>query len=133
MPAQNRLWTHQQPESVQRILRQPVQQGSQERPVAREEAWPGRAWLPLQDRDLVTQHQDLRVLIRVAHWQEPQQREHVRHAEVDQSQQYRRSSCRSWQTSGVEPATRPRRNQNIATPAATTAPTWADEISAGTG
>jgi hypothetical protein len=72
VPAQHRVRPHQQPELIQHAPRQPVQQRSQQRPVARKEAWPGRAQLPVQDRDLVTQHQDLRVLIRVAHWQEPQ-------------------------------------------------------------
>jgi hypothetical protein len=33
---------------------------------------PGRAELPLQDRDLVAQHQDLGVLVKVARRQQPQ-------------------------------------------------------------
>ena len=47
--------------------------------------------LPLQDRELVTQREDLRVLVPVAHRQQPQQREHVRHTEIGQSQQHGRS------------------------------------------
>jgi len=50
----------------------PVQQGGQERPVGRGEPRPVRAQLPLQDRDLVAQCQDFRVLVTVAHRQQPQ-------------------------------------------------------------
>jgi hypothetical protein len=72
VPAQNRLRTHQQRDPAQHIPRQPVQQGGQERPVAPGEPWPGRTQLPLQDRDLVTQHQDLHVLVPVADRKQPQ-------------------------------------------------------------
>ena len=72
VPAQNRLRTRQQRDPAQPIPRQPVQQCGQERPVAQGEPWPGRAQLPLQDRDLVTQHQDLHVLIPVAGRKQPQ-------------------------------------------------------------
>ena len=72
LPAQHRVRPHQQPEPAEHVAWEPVQQGGQERPVGGGEPQPGRAQLPVQDRDLVTQHQDLRVLIRVAHWQEPQ-------------------------------------------------------------
>lgn len=51
---------------------EPVQQGGQERAVAGGEPRPGRAGLPLQDRDLVAQHQDLGVLVQVACQQQPQ-------------------------------------------------------------
>ena len=54
MPAQRRLWPHQQPEPAKHVLWEPVQQGGQERPVAGEEPRPGLAQLSLQDRDLVT-------------------------------------------------------------------------------
>ena len=72
VPAQNRVRPHQQPEPAQHIPRQPVQEGGPERPVARKEPWPGRAQLPLQDRDLVTQYKDLRVLVPVTHRQQTQ-------------------------------------------------------------
>jgi len=49
-----------------------VQQGGQERAVASGEPWPGRAELPLQDRDLVAQRQDLDVLVPAACRQQPQ-------------------------------------------------------------
>ena len=50
---------------------EPVQQGGQERAVAGGEPRPGRAELPLQDRDLVAQHQDLDVLVPVACRRQP--------------------------------------------------------------
>lgn len=53
-------------------LRQPVQQRGQECPVAWGEPWTGRAQSPLQDRDLVPQHQDLRVLVLVTYRQQPE-------------------------------------------------------------
>jgi hypothetical protein len=43
-----------------------VQHGGQEYAVAIGELRPGGAELPLQDRDLVAQHQDLGVLVQVA-------------------------------------------------------------------
>ena len=72
VPAQHRLRPDQQPEPAEQVAREAVQQGGQERPVAQGEPWPGRAQLPLQDRDLVTQHQDLHVLIPVAGRKQPQ-------------------------------------------------------------
>ena len=80
MPAQHRVRLHQQPEPAEHVPREAVQQGGQERAAASGEPWPGRAELPLQDRDLVAQDQDLGVLVQVACRQQPQLlREHVRH------------------------------------------------------
>ena len=72
VPAQHRLRPDQQPEPAERVPREPVQQGSQEQPVTGGEPRPGRAQLPLQDRDLVAQRQDLRILVPVAHRKQPQ-------------------------------------------------------------
>ena len=63
MPAQYRLGPDQQPEPAEHVAWEPVQQGGQEHPVARAEPRPGLAKLPLQDRDLVAQGQDLHVLV----------------------------------------------------------------------
>jgi hypothetical protein len=41
------------------LCREQMQQGGQEHPVGRAEPRPGLPQLPLQDRDLVTQRQDL--------------------------------------------------------------------------
>ncbi|MGH3288285.1 MAG: hypothetical protein ACRDPD_26985 [Streptosporangiaceae bacterium] len=72
MPAQYGIGAHQQPEPAEHVPGEPTQQGGQERPVARREPRPGHAQLPLQDRDLVPQHQDLHVLVPLAHRQQPQ-------------------------------------------------------------
>jgi hypothetical protein len=44
--------------------------------------------LPLQDGQLVAQRQDLDVLVRSAHRQQPYEGEHARHGQVGQSQQH---------------------------------------------
>jgi hypothetical protein len=49
-----------------------VQLGSQEHPVAGKELRPGLVQPPLQHRDLMTQRQDLYLLVPVAHHQQPQ-------------------------------------------------------------
>jgi hypothetical protein len=61
-----------------------VQQGGEERPVRRGET--GLADLTLQDGKLVTQRQDLDVLVRIAHRQQPDEGEHARERQVGQSQ-----------------------------------------------
>jgi hypothetical protein len=72
VPAQHRLGPHQQLESAKHIPWEPVQQGGQERPVARAEPRPDLAQVPLQHRDLVTQRQDLHLLVPVAQRKQPQ-------------------------------------------------------------
>jgi hypothetical protein len=72
VPAEHRIGADQQPDAAGQAVGESVQQGGQERPVGRGEPRPGRAELPLQDRDLVTQHQDLGVFVQVASWQQPQ-------------------------------------------------------------
>jgi hypothetical protein len=66
VPSQHRIGAHQQPDPAEQATGEPVQQGGQERPITRGESRPGRAQLPLQDRDLVPQYQDLQVLVAVA-------------------------------------------------------------------
>jgi hypothetical protein len=51
----------------------------------------GFADLALQDEELVAQGEDLDVLVTVAHGQQPQKREGVRHSEIGQAQQHDRS------------------------------------------
>jgi len=105
LPAQYRVRPHQQPEPAEKVSREAVQQGSQEHPVGGGEPRPGRAQLPLQDRDLVAQRQDLRILVPVAHPKKPQLlRERIRHTEISQSKQHSRSSCRNERTFAEQPA-----------------------------
>jgi len=72
VPAQHRVRPNKQPEPAKYVAWEPVQQGGQERPAASEEPRPGLAQLPLQDRDLVAQCQDLHVLVPVAQRKQPQ-------------------------------------------------------------
>jgi hypothetical protein len=65
-----------------------VQQCRQQRPVDLGEPHPVRTELPLQDRELVAQCEDLCVFVPAAHRQQPQEREHIRYTEVSQSQQH---------------------------------------------
>ena len=51
----------------------------------------GFADLALQDEELVAQGEDLDVLVTLAHGQEPQKREGVRHSEIGQAQQHDKS------------------------------------------
>ena len=71
VPAQHCLGPDQQPEPAEHVPREAVQQGGQERPVAGQEPRPGRAQLPFQHGDLVTQRQDLHVLVPVADRKQP--------------------------------------------------------------
>jgi hypothetical protein len=46
--------------------------------------------LPLQDADLVTQHDDLGVLLTITHRQQPQHREGIGNGQISQTQQLER-------------------------------------------
>jgi hypothetical protein len=61
-----------------------VQERGQQPAVVRRER--GLAHLPLQDRQLVPQRQDLQVLVAIAHRQQAYERERVRQGETGQSQ-----------------------------------------------
>jgi hypothetical protein len=75
-------------QALEHVPREPVQQRRQQRPVTRGEPRPVRTELPLQDKELVAQREDLRVFVPVAHRQQPQQYEHICHTKVGQSQQH---------------------------------------------
>jgi hypothetical protein len=70
--------------------REPVEESCQESAVRRRDARP--ADLPLQDGQLMPQHEYLDVLVNIAHRQQPNEGEHARHGEVGQSQQHDRSA-----------------------------------------
>ncbi|WP_406079168.1 hypothetical protein [Micromonospora sp. NBC_00858] len=94
VPAQHRVGAHQQLHSAQHVPRQPVQQRRQERPITRVEPHFLLAQLALQHHDLVAQGRDLHILVPIAHRQQAQHRERVRHTQVRQSQQHGSPSCR---------------------------------------
>ncbi|MFL6052039.1 MAG: hypothetical protein ACJ72W_03835 [Actinoallomurus sp.] len=95
VPAQHRVRTHHQPQPMRHLDRHPMQQRRQERPIARGEPHSVAAELALQHRDLMTQREDLRILVPIAHRQQTQHRERVRHSQVSQSQQHDRPSSRA--------------------------------------
>jgi hypothetical protein len=72
-----------------------AQQGGQQGAVGGLEPDTLVAELALQHGDLVAQDEDLGVLAVIAAGQQPQQREHVGHTEVGQSQQHEAASSRS--------------------------------------
>jgi hypothetical protein len=74
--------------------RQWARQGGQQGPFGGLESDALVAELALQHDDLVSQDEDLGVLVVIAAGQQPQQREHVGHAEVGQSQQHEAASSR---------------------------------------
>ncbi|WSE20289.1 hypothetical protein OG518_36305 [Streptomyces sp. NBC_01397] len=84
MPAQDGVRAHQQVEPSKLVHRQVVEQPGEQEPIARGECW--LVDLALQDRELVPQHQDLDLLVAVAHRQQAYEREGVRHGEVGQAQ-----------------------------------------------
>ena len=101
VPAQHCVRAHQQPHPAKRLWPQPVQQRRQQSPVRRGEAhllpaqlvspaWFRAGYLPAQDRDLVPEHQDLRVLSGVIPRQENQPAEHPDHGQVDEADQHER-------------------------------------------
>jgi hypothetical protein len=103
---------------------------TQWRPAARPCAErPGpRAELPLNGRELVAQHADLRVFVPAAH---RQQREHVRHTEIGQSQQHGRSPCHNLPLSHERPPPAAIAHNIGLTHASV--PTSMEEVSAGAG
>lgn len=72
-----------------------MEERRQKRPVARVEPDLLPVQLPFQNADLVAQSEDLDIFLPVAHRQQSQHRERVRHTQVRQSQQHDRSSCRA--------------------------------------
>ncbi|WP_258382468.1 hypothetical protein [Streptomyces sp. NTH33] len=87
VPAKNRLRAYQQ-EVPQLLPREVMEQAGEDCAVGVGERGP--ADLALQDQQLVAQRQDLHVLLPVAHRQQAQEREGVRHGEIGQAQQHDR-------------------------------------------
>jgi hypothetical protein len=71
-----------------------VQERGEQRPVSWREPHPRATELPLQHSDLVAQCKDLEVFVPGAHREQAKHGEGVPQAEVGQSQQHGRSSCR---------------------------------------
>jgi hypothetical protein len=106
VPEQYPVRAHQQPHLTQHATRETVKQRGQERPVARGEPCSLLAELAFQHHELMAQSEDLDVLAVVAHRQQAQHRERVRHGEIRQSQQHGRSCFRSSRHATTLPPTR---------------------------
>src|SRR5712691_10391583 len=63
VPAEHGIRVHHQVQSLEHVPREPVQQRRQQRPISRGEPQPARTELPLQDRELVAQREDLGVFV----------------------------------------------------------------------
>jgi hypothetical protein len=99
-----------------------VQQRGQPRPIDRLEPDLLPDELALQPRELVTQRQDLDVLVTVAARQQPQQRERVRNAQVRQPQQHEAASSRTQRCRGepARPSIQPRPGSDVRRPSTST-------------
>ncbi|MGC9671303.1 hypothetical protein ACNTMW_32760 [Planosporangium sp. 12N6] len=95
MPLEDRVGPDQQPQTPQGRPWQRVQKRGQPRPIGRFEPDLLPAELALQHCELMTQRQDLNVLVAIAAWQQSQQREQVRDAQVRQSKEHESASSRS--------------------------------------
>ena len=94
VPAEHGIRAHHQVQS-EHVPRDLVQQCRQQRLISLGEPDPVWTELPLQDRELVAQREDLRVFFPAAHRKQPQQCEHVHNTEIGQLQQHGRSPCHS--------------------------------------
>jgi hypothetical protein len=94
MPAQDRVWTYQQPDLVQGLAGKPVEESRGQGSVGGGEANPVTVGVEpvLENGDLVAQGQDLYVLVPVAGRQQPQHGQPVRYGQVRQSKHHRRAS-----------------------------------------
>lgn len=95
VPAQHGVRADKQPDPLQHLAGQPVQQGGQQRPVSRREPDLLSMQLSFEDGDLMPKSQDLNVLVTIAHRQKPEHRDRVGHPEARQSQQHDATSSRS--------------------------------------
>jgi hypothetical protein len=72
VPAQDRVQPNEEPQSAQNLAGQRCQERSEKGPVLRGESHPGvGAELPFQDSDLVTQGENLDILVPVSHRRQP--------------------------------------------------------------
>jgi hypothetical protein len=85
VPAQHRIRAYQQPHPAQRLRSQPVQQRRQQDPIRRGEPDLPSAQLTFEYTNLVTQHQDFKVLVPIAHGKKTHEPERVRHRQVGES------------------------------------------------
>ena len=89
VPSQDGFWTYKQQELAELARREVVEQAGKNRAVGLGEG--GSADMALQNHELVSEREDLDVLVAVAHRQQAQEGEGVGRGEVGQAQQHDRS------------------------------------------
>ncbi|MGW0590042.1 hypothetical protein [Streptosporangium sp. NPDC002607] len=103
VPPHDGIRPDEKPQPAQDVSGQRCQEGGEEGSVLGREPRPGTdAELPFEDGDLVTQGEDLDVLVPISHREQPQRGEGVRDGEIGQAKEHDRSSCRTGSSSGVE-------------------------------
>ncbi|GAA3553267.1 hypothetical protein GCM10022419_037080 [Nonomuraea rosea] len=96
VPAQDSVRPDEKPQPAQDLARQRGQESSKEGPVlGRESHFGVSAELAFKDGDLVTQDENLHVLVPIAHGEQPQRGEGIRNGEVGQAKERSGSSCRN--------------------------------------
>ncbi|WP_214108294.1 hypothetical protein [Acrocarpospora catenulata] len=103
VPPHDGIRPDEKPKATQDIAGQRHQEGGEKNSILGREPHPGAdAELPFEDGDLVTQGENLDILVPIPHWEQPQRREGVRDSEIGQAKEHDRSSCRTGSSSGIE-------------------------------
>jgi hypothetical protein len=89
VPSKHRVRAHEQSQPAQELPRQRHQQSSNERAVLGSERRSVPAELSFKDGDLVAQNEDLRVLLTVAHRQQPHGGEDMGDSQIGKAKQHR--------------------------------------------
>ncbi|MFI6393196.1 hypothetical protein [Nonomuraea sp. NPDC050540] len=78
VPAHDSVRPDEEPQPARYVAEQRCQESGEEGPVLRREPRPGAdAELPFEDGDLITQGENLDVLVPISHRQQPQRREGI--------------------------------------------------------
>jgi hypothetical protein len=109
VPAQDGVRSDEEPQPAQGLAGQRGQESGEKGPVLRCESRSGvGAELAFKDGDLVTQDENLHVLVPIAHGQQPQRGECVGDGEVGQAKEHGRSSCPTLRSPGGRSSRSPR-------------------------
>ncbi|MCT9929920.1 hypothetical protein N5079_06765 [Planotetraspora sp. A-T 1434] len=96
VPAQDGFRTDEEPQPAQDPAGQRRQECGEKGPVFRGESHSGvGAESPFKDADLVTQGENLDILVPISQRQQPQRREGVRDGEIGQAKEHGQTSCRT--------------------------------------
>jgi hypothetical protein len=96
VPTQDSVRPNEKPQLAQNLAGQRRQESGKEGPVlGRESHFGVSTELAFKDGDLVTQDENLHILVPIAHGEQPQRGERVRNGEVGQAKEHSGSSCRT--------------------------------------